>query len=75
MRAIRAIYNFAIERKIAKEEDYPFKVYKVSKLKGKNLKKALTMEEILKIRDLDLKKNHRWLIPETISSLVFILEA
>ena len=57
MRAIRAIYNFAIERKIAKEQDYPFKVYKVSKLKGKNLKKALTMEEILKIRDLDLEKN------------------
>lgn len=57
MRAIRAIYNFAIERRIAKEQDYPFKVYKVSKLKGKNLKKALTMEEILKIRDLDLEKN------------------
>ena len=57
MRAIRAIYNFAIERKIAKEQDYPFKVYKVSKLKGKNLKKALTMEEILKIRDLDLEEN------------------
>lgn len=57
MRAIRAIYNFAIERKIAKEQDYPFKVYKVSKLKGKNLKKALTMEEVLKIRDLDLEEN------------------
>ena len=57
MRAIRAIYNFAIERKIAKEQDYPFKVYKVSKLKGKNLKKALTMDEILRIRDMDLEEN------------------
>lgn len=56
MRAIRALYNFAIERKIAKEELYPFRTYKVSKLKGKSLKKALTMEEVLKIRNLDLKK-------------------
>lgn len=56
MRAIRALYNFAIERKIAKEEFYPFKTYKVSKLKGKGIKKALTLEEVLRIRDLDLKK-------------------
>lgn len=56
MRTIRALYNFAIERKIAKEQDYPFKIYKVSKLKGKNLKKALTLDEVLKIRDLDLNK-------------------
>lgn len=60
MRAIRALYNFAIERKIAKEEDYPFKTYKVSKLKSKNLKKALKMEEILKIRDIDLSKYPRF---------------
>jgi len=56
MRAIRALYNFAIERKIAKEQDYPFKIYKVSKLKGRSLKKALRMEEILQIRDFDLVK-------------------
>ena len=56
MRAIRALYNFAIERIIVKEEFYPFKTYKVSKLKGKGIKKALTLEEVLKIRDLDLKK-------------------
>ncbi|MBU2900641.1 site-specific integrase [Maribacter dokdonensis] len=56
MRAIRALYNFAIERKIAKEEFYPFKTYKISKLKGKGLKKALTLDEVLRIRDLDLRK-------------------
>ena len=56
MRAIRAIYNFAIERKIAKEEFYPFRIYKVSKLKGKGLKKALTIEQVKKIVHLDLKK-------------------
>jgi site-specific recombinase XerD len=56
MRAVRALYNFAIERKIAKEEFYPFKTYKISKLKGKGIKKALTLEEVLRIRDLDLRK-------------------
>ncbi|RAJ24503.1 site-specific recombinase XerD [Gelidibacter algens] len=61
MRTIRALYNFAIERKIAKELEYPFKIYKVSKLKGRSLKKALTLEEVLKIRNLDLKK-YPWLV-------------
>ncbi len=56
MRGLRALFNFAIERKIAKEEYYPFKTYKVSKLKGKNLKKALTMDEVLNIRNLDLEQ-------------------
>jgi site-specific recombinase XerD len=56
MRAIRALYNFAIERNLVKEEFYPFKTYKVSKLKGKSPKKALTMEQVKKIVDLDLKK-------------------
>ncbi len=56
MRAIRALYNFAIERKIVKEEFYPFRSYKISKLKGKGLKKALSMEQVKKIVNLDLKK-------------------
>ncbi|MGB6151310.1 MAG: site-specific integrase [Pricia sp.] len=56
MRAIRAIFNFAIERNIAKEELYPFKTYKISKLKGKGLKKALNMEQVKKIIHLDLQK-------------------
>lgn len=56
MRTIRALYNFAIERSIIKEEFYPFKTYKISKLKGKSPKKALTLEQVKKIVDLDLKK-------------------
>lgn len=59
MRSLRALFNFAIERDITKIEYYPFKTYKISKLKGKNLKKALSMEEILKIRNLDLKEYPR----------------
>ena len=56
MRAIRAIFNFAIERKLVKEQFYPFKIYKVSKLKGKGLKRALSIEQVKKIVHLDLKK-------------------
>ena len=56
MRAIRALYNFAIERKLVKEQYYPFKTYKVSKLRGKGLKKALSIEQVKKIVNLDLKK-------------------
>ena len=56
MRTIRALYNFAIERSVVKEEFYPFKTYKISKLKGKSPKKALTMNQVKKIVDLDLKK-------------------
>lgn len=60
MRALRALYNFAIERNMVKEEYYPFKIYKISKLKGKGLKKSLTMEQVRKIVSLDLEK-HPWL--------------
>ena len=61
MRALRALFNFAIERGLVKEEFYPFKVYKISKLKGKGLKKALSMEQVKKIVSLDLEK-YPWLI-------------
>lgn len=55
MRGLRAVFNCAIDRGITKIEYYPFKTYKISKLKGKNLKKALAMDEVLKIRNLDLE--------------------
>src|SRR5690606_20158047 len=38
----------------------PFKIYKISKLKGKGLKKALSIEQVKKIVSLDLKK-YPWL--------------
>ena len=60
LRALRAVYNFAIERNMVKEEYYPFKVYKISKLKGKGLKKSLSMEQVKKIVSLDLEK-YPWL--------------
>lgn len=54
MRAIRAIYNMALERDIADEKHYPFKKYKISKLKGRGIKKALELEQVLQIVNLDL---------------------
>ncbi|MDR5591319.1 site-specific integrase [Christiangramia sp. SM2212] len=56
MRGIRAIYNFAIQRNIAREEDYPFKDYKISKLKGKGLKKALSFPQVMEIIKMDLNE-------------------
>ncbi|WP_335967204.1 site-specific integrase [Galbibacter sp. PAP.153] len=57
MRAIRALYNMAIERNIVKKELYPFDVYKVSKLKGKGIKRALGIDEVQKIINLDIAKH------------------
>jgi site-specific recombinase XerD len=57
MRSIRAIFNTAIKRGQIREELYPFKVYKVSKLKSNGIKKALKLEEIHKIAKLDLSQN------------------
>jgi site-specific recombinase XerD len=54
MRAIRALFNFAINRKIIIDKVYPFKSYKVSKLKSRPVKRALTLEEIHKIVALDI---------------------
>ncbi|MCM5662496.1 site-specific integrase [Galbibacter mesophilus] len=56
MRAIRALYNMAIERNIVKRELYPFDAYKVSKLKGKGIKRALNIEEIQRIINLDVSE-------------------
>jgi integrase len=56
MRSIRAIYNSAIRNGIVKAEYYPFDKYKISKLKGKGQKRALSRTEIKKILDVDLSE-------------------
>lgn len=57
MRAIRALYNNAISKNIASKEDYPFEQYKVSKLKSTSNKRAITFENIQKIREFDFSEN------------------
>lgn len=54
MRAIRALYNFAINRNIIKSDFYPFKAYKLSKLKGKGAKRALSFDEVQRIVKMNL---------------------
>lgn len=61
MRAIRALFNKAIDRGLIKESLYPFKSYKISGLRGKGFKRALDFEEIMRIINVDLS-NHPHLI-------------
>ncbi|MBD3723983.1 MAG: site-specific integrase [Flavobacteriaceae bacterium] len=56
MRTIRAIYNAAIRNGVVKKEFYPFDKYKISKLKGKGIKRALSREEVKKILDVDVSE-------------------
>ena len=55
MRELRSIINKAITRKIIPLELYPFREYKLSKLKSNPAKKALTREEFKMIRDVNLE--------------------
>jgi integrase/recombinase XerD len=59
MRAIRALFNMAIKHEYIPESLYPFKVYKISKLKAKGFKSALSLEEINRIVALDLTNHPR----------------
>ncbi|ARN78245.1 integrase [Nonlabens spongiae] len=54
MREIRALFNEAIKKGITNQKYYPFKTYKVSKLKGSNIKKALTRDQIRLMENLDV---------------------
>jgi len=56
MRNIRMIYNQAINYKIIQQQFYPFRDYKISKLKKKDIRKALTTEEIEILVNYDIDK-------------------
>lgn len=56
MRSLRAVYNSAIRNGIVSQDFYPFDKYKISKLKGKGIKRALTREEVKKIIDVNLSE-------------------
>lgn len=56
MREIRALFNDAINKGIVDEKYYPFKAYKVSKLKGKGIKRALTRDEMKRLESIDTIK-------------------
>ena len=56
MRNIRSTYNVAIKSKVAKQELYPFKDYKISSLKSQKIKKALSKEQLQKLIDFDIQQ-------------------
>ncbi len=49
LRSLRAIFNFAIEKGITSQELYPFGKRKYQIPQGRNIKKALSIEELEKI--------------------------
>jgi integrase len=57
MRELRALFNDAIKKGVVDEKYYPFKVYKVSKLKGKGIKKALTRDEMKLMESINTEEN------------------
>ena len=57
MRAIRALFNSAIKKGYAHKDHYPFDAYKLSKLKGKANKRALSLVSIQKVKSLDTNEN------------------
>lgn len=56
MRAIRSLYNEAITTKKIKLDSYPFKDYKISKLKGIKQLRALNKDEVQSISTIDLSE-------------------
>ncbi len=57
MRDVRRTYNLAIRNEYAKESDYPFKKYKISKLKGKSNKIAITKSEFIQFKAFDINSH------------------
>ena len=57
MRELRALFNDAIKKGITKQEYYPFRYYKISKLKSSESKQALLRDEMNSFKGLDLEKH------------------
>ena len=68
MRELRALFNDAIKKGVVDEKYYPFKIYKISKLKGKGIKKALTRDEMKLMEAIDTD-----LIPHLINTKNYML--
>lgn len=56
MRTIRAIYNDAIKKGLASQEKYPFSKYSVSKLKSESNKRAISINDLNTIRELNIQE-------------------
>ncbi|MCM8569690.1 site-specific integrase [Gramella jeungdoensis] len=56
-RQLRALYNDAINKKIISSENYPFRSYRISKLKPTPDKRALSISELRSFRNVDLTEH------------------
>lgn len=65
MRAIRAIFNRGVTEGVVRNVENPFKVYKVSKLDNRTVKRALTKAQIKSIIDLKTETNSSWSLQRT----------
>lgn len=57
MRSIRTTFNAAIARDMVSADVYPFKKYRISKLKSNPAKRALDFKEIMKIVKMDISRH------------------
>ena len=48
-RTLRVVYNHAIEENLVKEEYYPFRKFKISRLHEVTAKRAIVKEEVMQI--------------------------
>lgn len=58
-RTLRAIYNKAIESNLVKEEYYPFRIYKVSKLKKETVKRSIQKTDIEAIINYETDEKYK----------------
>ncbi len=57
MRNLRALFNDAIKKGIVEQKHYPFKEYKISKLKGKAIKRAVSRTDIRLMETINTDKH------------------
>ncbi len=60
MTDIRTAFNRAITHGYTKPTEYPFKVYKISKLKSNSRKIAITKEEFEAFKSFDIEENSKY---------------
>jgi integrase len=59
MRTLRSVYNKAIENKCAREKDYPFRDFRLSRYNTATVHRAISKEDIKKVMKRNIKKGTR----------------
>jgi len=59
MRTLRSLFNKAINQNICKQEYYPFKTYKISNLDNETMPRAISKEDIKRLKDYTPNPNSK----------------